>query len=127
MSTAIETIPNRHKVSLRAWVIAVTAAALLAGAIGSYMALRSGTGSSPAIVQTPRPSAIAPVKNLQSGAPPAGQWIKESRDVGGINGIVTTPSYGQSHQATPGTSGSSSSGTNGSNAECIATLGGGPC
>jgi hypothetical protein len=86
MSTAIETLPSRHKVSWKGWVITLAAAALLAGAIGTYMALQSGSASPPNIIQTVKPATlIPPAENLQSGAPAAGPVIAEMRDVGGIH------------------------------------------
>jgi hypothetical protein len=129
MSTAIETLPSRHKVSWKGWVIALAAAALLAGAIGTYMALQNGSPAAPSIVQTVKPSIPAiPVKNLQPGAPAAGPQIAEMRDVGGITGTVTQPTSGQTHQGKTGsadTSSGTSSSTPGSPPpNCLR---GGPC
>jgi hypothetical protein len=79
MSTAIETLPSRHKVSWKGWLIALLAAAIVAGAFGTYMALRSPSGSSPSIVQTVNPQArITPVENLQPGS--GGQVIPNRID-----------------------------------------------
>ena len=128
MSTAIETLPRRHKVSWRGWVIMLAAAALLAGAIGTYMALQGGSASPPNIVQTVRPSIPAiPVQNLQPGAPAAGPQIAEMRDVGGIPGTVTQTTPGQEHQGKTSSAGTSSSAPGTPPPNCLNVVNGGPC
>ena len=131
MSTAIETLPSRHKVSWKGWVITLAAAALLAGAIGTYLALQSGgTASPPSIVQTVKPSIPAiPVQNLQPGAPAAGPQIAEMRDVGGIPGTVTVTqtTSGQGHQAKTGSADTSSSAPGTPPPGCLNIVRGGPC
>jgi hypothetical protein len=128
MSTAIESLPSRHKVSWKGWVIALAAAALLAGAIGTYMALQNGSAAAPSIVQTVRPSIPAiPVKNLQPGAPARGPVIAEMRDVGGIPGPVTQQTSGQAHQGQTGSAETSSSAPGTPPPNCLNIVNGGPC
>ena len=124
MSTAIETLPSRHKVSWKGWIIAVVAVGVLGAAVGSYMVLRSGGGSSPSVVQTVKPSVPAiPQTNLQPGAPANGPVIAEFRDVNGVSG-VTQPTSGQQNQGQTGTADTSSSTPGIPNPGCLR---GGPC
>jgi len=125
MSTAIETLPSRHKVSWRGWVITLAAAALLAGAIGTYMALQSGSGSSPAIVHNVKPATLTPVKNLQPGY--AGQVIPNR-----IDGQYLPRPAGQSQDATESggktdAGGTSSSAPGSPPTNCLNVVNGGPC
>jgi hypothetical protein len=125
MSTAIETLPSRHKVSWKGWVITLAAAALLAGAIGTYMALQSGSASVPNIIQTAKPATLTPVTNLQPGY--AGHVIPNR-----IDGKYLPKPAGQSQDATEsggktdaGGTSSNASGSSGTN--CLSNVQGGPC
>jgi hypothetical protein len=127
MSTAIETLPRRHKVSWKGWVITLAAAALLAGAIGTYMALQSGSVSPPNIVQTVKPATLVPVTNLQPGAPAAGPVIAEYHNVDGVNGTITQPTFGQGTQRTTDGADTSASTPGSPPLNCLNTVRGGPC
>jgi hypothetical protein len=127
MSTAIETLPSPHRVSWKGWVITLAAAALLAGAIGTYMALQSGSASPTKIIQTAKPATLVPVANLQPGAPAAGQVIAEMRDVGGVSGVATRPASDQGTKDTTDSSGPSSNTSGSSSTNCLSNVQGGPC
>jgi len=127
MSTAIETLPSRHKVSWKGWVIALAAAALFAGAIGTFMALQSGSAPTPSIVQTVKPATLVPVQNLQPGAPARGPTIAEMRDVGGIPGTVSQNTSGQANQWTTDSADTSSSTPGTPPPGCLNIVRGGPC
>ena len=126
MSTAIETFPSRHKVSWKGWVITLAAAALLAGAIGTYMALQGGgSATAPKIVQTAKPATVIPVTNLQPGS--TGQVIPNR-----IDGQYLPTPIGQS-QGTTEISGKTAAGDTSSSApgspplNCLNIVKGGPC
>jgi hypothetical protein len=131
MSTAIETLPGRHRVSWRNWIIALAAFAMLSAALGSYLALRGGAAS-PTIAPTAKPSvAVAPERNLQPVATPQGSVIKEMRDVGGIPGYPTSapqPTSGSDLKATTSSStGHNGQPSSGSPPDCLSNVAGGPC
>jgi hypothetical protein len=128
MSTIVERLPSRHKVSWKGWIIALIAAAMVAAAFGSYVALRGGASSSPAIVQTVKPTIpVIPEKNLQSGEAPGGARILEERNVGGIDGTVTQSTSGATDLGTADTGGTSSNAPAGSSTNCLYAVRGGPC
>jgi hypothetical protein len=128
MSTAIETLPSRHKVSWKGWMVALLAAAIVAGAFGTYLALRGPAASSPSIVQTVNPpSRVTPVENLQPGAVPRGQGIMEERNVGGIDGTIIQPATGLEDQGKIDTGSSSTNAPGSPNPNCLSTVSTGPC
>ncbi len=128
MSTAIETLPSRHKVSWKGWVIALVAAGMLAAAFGTYMVLRSGGTSSPSVVQTVKPSVpTIPQTNFQPGAPANGPVIAELRDVGGVSGVVGQPTTGQEQQGKTGNADTSSSSSGDPSSNRLSTTRACPC
>jgi hypothetical protein len=125
MSTAIETLPSRHKVSWRGWIITLAAAALLAGAIGTYMALQSGSASPTKVVQTVKPATLTPVTNLQPGS--TGQVIPNRIDGQYLPKPIAPNQDAIESGGKTGDGGTSSSAPGSSGTNCLSNVQGGPC